>query len=175
MKRLVCNLVITTSLLLASCTVPPAKTNDTSLVHTGQAIYEVQVKEGLSYQDVIDSLKSLSEGENYVNPANFPIHEQMKKRDIDSQGVKEVRTYCNLAQGADIILDHPEFLVYAPCRIAIYEKLDVNHQRKLFLALARPTHDLQNIKNPTPRALKAAQTLEDTLIRILNKASRGDI
>ena len=171
-----CYLLASVYLLLASCVISPNKTTSQAAKDNAiPAIYEVQVKEGVSYQDVIDSLKSLSEGENYVNPANFPIHEQMKKRGIDSQGIKEVRTYCNLAQGADIILDHPEFLVYAPCRVAIYEKFDVSHQRKLFLALARPTHDLQNIKNPTPRAMKAAQSLEDTLIRIIIKASRGEI
>ncbi len=158
-------------LLLAGCVTKPVIA-DTNAV---TAIYEVQVNDGVSYQDVIDSLKSLSEGENYVNPANFPIHEQMKKRDIDPQGIKEVRAYCNLGQGTEIILDHPEFLVYAPCRIAIYEKPDANQQRKLYLALARPTFDLKNIKNPTPRAQKAALQLEETLIRIINKAKRGDI
>ena len=162
-------------LLLAGCAGSAVLADKVNKADAVSAIYEVQVKNGVTYQDVIDSLKSLSEGENFVNPANFAIHEQMKKRDIDPQGIKEVHAFCNLALGAEIILDHPEFLVYAPCRVAIYEKPDANLQRKLFLALARPTHDLQNIKNPTARALKAAQTLEDTLIRIINKASRGDI
>lgn len=134
------------------------------------AIYEVAVAPNVSYQDVLDSLKSLSQGMNYVNPANFPIGEHMQMRGIDPQGVKEVHTYCNLGQGTEIILDHPEFLVFAPCRVAIYEK-----NKQLYLGLARPTHDLKNIKNPTPRALKAAQDLENDLIKLLNKASKGDI
>lgn len=139
-------------------------------IQTESAIYEVAVAPNVSYQDVLDSLKSLSQGMNYVNPANFPIGEHMKLRGVDPQGVKEVHTYCNLGQGTEIILDHPEFLVFAPCRVAIYEK-----QKQLYLGLARPTHDLKNIKNPTPRALKAAQELEADLIKLLNKASKGDI
>lgn len=139
------------------------------------AIYEVPVNENVSYQELIDSLKSLSEGMNFVNPANFPIGKNIKARGIDPQGIKEVRAFCNLSMGTDIMLDHPEFLVFAPCRIAIYEKPDVNKKLKLFIAIDRPTFDLKSIKNPTSRAQKAAQQLEDALIELMDKARRGDI
>ena len=158
------------------------KVVQTGQVHAGMpaidnttAIYELAVHEGVSYQDVVDSLKSISEGKNFVNPANFPVGEHIKKRGIDPQGIKEVHSFCNLSLGTDIFLDHPEFLVFAPCRIAIYEKPDVNKKLKLFIGLARPTFDLKSIKNPTPRAQKAAQELENTLLEIIDKASRGDI
>lgn len=138
------------------------------------AIYELAVNDGVSYQDVVDSLKSISEGLNFVNPANFPIGEHIKLRGIDPQGIKEVRSFCNLSMGTEIILDHPEFLVFAPCRIAIYEKPDANNKLKLFIALDRPTFDLKSIKNPTERAKKSAQQLETTLIEMMDKARKGD-
>ncbi len=149
--------------------------NSAISIDTNNAIYEVQVAEGVSYQDVVDSLKSLSEGMNFVNPANFPIGEHMKLRGVDPQGVKEVHSFCNLSMGTEIILDHPEFLVFAPCRVALYEKPDLNSTLKLFIGLARPTFDLKNIKNPTPRAVKSAQQLEDALIDLMRKASKGEI
>ncbi len=139
------------------------------------AIYEVPVKDGVSYQDVVDSLKSVSEGMNFVNPANFPIGEHMKLRGVDPQGIKEVHSFCNLSMGTEIMLDHPEFLVFAPCRIAVYEKPDANKKLKLFLALDRPTFDLKSVKNPTERAKKSAQELEDALIKLIDKARRGEI
>lgn len=143
-------------------------------INPNSALYEVQVKDGVSYQDVVDSLKSLSEGMNFVNPANFPIGEHMKLRNIDPQGIKEVYSFCNLSMGTEIILDHPEFLVFAPCRIALYEKTDAHNERKLYLGLDRPTYDLKSIKNPTARAQKSAQALEDSLIELMHKASEGD-
>lgn len=139
-------------------------------VDPDNAIYEVPVEPGVSYDDVVTSLKVVSEGENFVNPANFPIGEHMKKRGQDPHGVLEVRAFCNLGLGAEIMLDHPEFVVFAPCRIALYEKAG-----KLFLGLDRPTFDLKNIKNPTPRAQHAARELEATLIKIIDKARKGDI
>ena len=143
-------------------------------IDSSTAIYELAVNDGVSYQDVVDSLKSISEGMNFVNPANFPIGEHIKLRGIDPQGIKEVRSFCNLSMGTEIILDHPEFLVFAPCRIAIYEKPDANNKLKLFIALDRPTFDLKSIKNPTERAKKSAQQLETTLIEIMDKARKGD-
>ncbi len=143
-------------------------------IDPGTAIYELPVNEGVSYKDVVDSLKSISEGMNFVNPANFPIGEHMKLRGVDSQGVKEVRSFCNLSMGTEIILDHPEFLVFAPCRIAIYEKPDANQKMKLYLALDRPTFDLKSIKNPTERAKKSAQELETALLELMDKARKGD-
>ena len=139
------------------------------------AVYEVPVADGVSYQDVIDSLKTLSEGMNFVNPANFPIGDHIKARGIDPQGIKEVHSFCNLSMGTEIILDHPEFLVFAPCRLALYEKLDINKKLKLFIGLDRPTFDLQSIKNPTERAKKSAQQLEDALILLISKARKGEI
>ena len=139
------------------------------------AIYEVPVNDGISYQEVVDSLKTVSEGMNFVNPANFPIGEHIKARGIDPQGIKEVRSFCNLSMGTEIILDHPEFLVFAPCRIALYEKPDINKKLNLFIGLDRPTFDLKSIKNPSERAKKSAQELEDALILLMDKARRGDI
>ena len=139
------------------------------------AIYEIVVNDGVTYQDVLDSLKTVSEGMNFVNPANFPIGEHMKLRGVDPQGIKEVHSFCNLSMGTEIMLDHPEFLVFAPCRIALYEKLDANKKLKLYIGLDRPTFDLKSIKNPTARAKKSAQELEDALITLMDKARRGDI
>lgn len=148
--------------------------NNISKIDKNNAIYEVQVADGVSYQDVVDSLKSISEGMNFVNPANFPIGDHMKLRGVDPQGVKEVHSFCNLSMGTEIILDHPEFLVFAPCRIALYEKPDVDKKLKLFIGLARPTYDLKSIKNPTERAVKSAQQLEDALILLMGKARKGE-
>ncbi len=177
---------ISASLVLASCgTIQPTATNSPALIgkvslgmpaiDDSTSIYELPVNDGVSYQDVFDSLKSVSEGKNFVNPANFPIAEHIKKRGIDPQGVKEVHSFCNLSLGTDIFLDHPEFLVFAPCRIAIYEKPDANKKLKLFIAMARPTYDLKSIKNPSLRSQKAAQELETNLLEIMDKARKGDL
>ena len=140
------------------------------LIDQNNAIYIVPVESGVTYEDVVTSLKVISEGMNFVNPANFPIGDHMKERGQNPEGVLEVRSFCNLSMGTEIFLDHPEFVVFAPCRVGLFQK-----QGHLYLAIDRPTFDLKSIKNPTPRARKAAQQLEDVLISIVEKARKGDI
>ncbi len=169
------NSIAILAMMLISCaSAPKYAQTDPKATQPQSAIYEVAVKEGISYQEVMDSLKSISEGMNFVNPANFPIGEHIKQRGIDPQGIKEVHAFCNLTMGTEIILDHPEFLVFAPCRIAIYEKPDSHNVMKLYIALARPTSDLNNIPNATARARLAAQQLEEALIKLIQRASEGD-
>ncbi len=147
--------------VLAATPLPP--------VDPGNPIYEVRVEPGVGYEDVVDSLKSAAAGKNFVSPAHFPIGEHIQQRGIPLRGVMEVWTYCSLGLGAEILLDHPEFSVFAPCRIALYERAG-----RLHLALDRPTYALRHIRQPTERARKAAQQLEETLIWMLDMARRGD-
>ena len=161
MKRYV---FLPVALLLCACAV-----QETKNVAAESSIYEVAVAHNVSYEDIHLSLKSLSEGKNFVNPAHFPIGEHLKERGQVPEGPLEVHAYCHLGLGAEIMLDHPEFIVFAPCRVAVYQR-----NGQLYLGLARPTYDLKSIKNPTIRAHRAAQELEDTLIDIVNKASRGE-
>lgn len=172
-------------LLLAACQ-PQQKVADniTSLpirlptglpaIDYSKAIYEIPVQEGVTHEDVVDSLKSISEGMNFVNPANFPIGEHMLARDQKPQGVLEVRAFCNLGMGAEIMMDHPEFVVFAPCRLALYDRKTASGKKQLYLGLDRPTFDLQSIHNPTERAKKAAIQLEEALLDIMDRASKGD-
>jgi uncharacterized protein (DUF302 family) len=164
MERLLYLLLVLSTTLVACATngLEPGNENDS-------AIYEVAVAPGVSYEDVLLSLKTLSEGMNFVNPAHFPIGEHLKERGQVPEGPLEVHAYCNLSLGGEIMLDHPEFVVFAPCRIGVYQR-----NGQLYLGLARPTHDLKSIRHPSARALKAAQELEQTLIAIVDKASKGE-
>ena len=139
-------------------------------VNPDKALYIVRVEPGVSYEDVVTSLKSAAEGKNFVSPASFPIGEHIRQRGLPLQGVLEVRTYCSLGIGTEILLEYPEFAAFAPCRIAIYEK-----KGALYLALDRPTYALRHVENVNQKARDAAQQMEDTLIWMLDKARKGEI
>jgi uncharacterized protein (DUF302 family) len=134
------------------------------------ALYIVKVESGVSYDDVVDSLKSAAEGKNFVSPATFPIGDHIRERGVPLKGVLEVRTYCSLGIGAEILLENPEFAAFAPCRIAIYEK-----NGQLYMALDRPTYALRHIKSHSEKAAAAAKQIEETLIWMMDKARKGEI
>lgn len=133
-------------------------------------LYIVKVEPGVSHEDVVDSLKSAAASKNFVSPAFFPIGQHIKERGLPLQGVLEVHSYCSLGIGAEILLESPEFAVFSPCRIALYEK-----QGQLYLALDRPTYALRHIKDHSAKADQAAKQIEDTLIWMMDKARKGEI
>lgn len=139
-------------------------------INPDSALYIVKVEPGVSYEDVVTSLKVAAEGKNFVSPATFPIGEHIRQRGIPLEGVLEVRTYCSLGIGAEVLLDYPEFAAFAPCRIAIYEK-----KGALYMALDRPTYALRHIENANQHARNAAKEIEDTLIWMMDKARKGEI
>jgi len=133
-------------------------------------LYIVKVEPGVSHEDVVDSLKSAAESKNFVSPATFPIGEHIRQRGLPLQGVLEVRSFCSLGIGAEILLESPEFAAFAPCRMAIYEK-----QGQLYMALDRPGYALRYIKGHSAKAEQAAKQIEETLIWMMDKARKGEI
>lgn len=139
-------------------------------INPDSALYIVPVEPDVSYQDIVISLDSAALGKNFVSPAIFPIGEHIRERGQQLQGLIEVRTYCSLGIGAEVLMEYPEFAAFAPCRIAIYEK-----QGRLYLALDRPTYALRHIGNVGQHVKDAAQKMEETLIWMLDMARKGDI
>lgn len=159
-------MVLTACLLWAA----PAAADVLPPVNPENALYIVKVEPGVTYDDVVTSLKVAAEGKNFVSPAAFPIGDHIRERGIPLKGVLEVRTYCSLGIGTEVLQEFPEFAAFAPCRIAIYEK-----QGNLYMALDRPTYALRHIDNINQKARDAAQQIEDTLIWMMDKARKGDI
>ncbi|OIQ81628.1 hypothetical protein GALL_365990 [mine drainage metagenome] len=157
-------------LLVMLLWLPSAHAEPMPPIDPDSPLYVVKVEPGVSHEDVVDSLKSAAEGRNFVSPAVFPLGEHMRQRGLPLQGVLEVRSYCNLGLGAEIFLESPEFAVFAPCRIAIYQK-----EGQLYLALDRPSYALRYIKGHSAKAEQAVKQIEETLIWMMDKARRGEI
>jgi uncharacterized protein (DUF302 family) len=158
------------ALLLGLCWACAAWAEPLPPVNPESALYIVKVEPGVTYDDVVTSLKVAAEGKNFVSPAVFPIGEHIRQRGQEVQGVLEVRTYCSLSIGAEVLRDYPEFAAFAPCRIAIYEKKGL-----LYMALDRPTYALRHLGEVPQHVRDAAQEIENTLIWMMDKARTGDI
>jgi uncharacterized protein (DUF302 family) len=157
-------LLVSLLLILTACATPHSRGNPDT------ALYIVKVEPGVSYDDVVSSLKVAAEGKNFVSPDVYPLGEHLQQRGQALQGKLEVRSYCNLGLGAEVFKDYPEFAAFAPCRIAIYEK-----NGALYMALDRPTYALHALGDVPPNVRAAVEEIEKTLIWIMDKARKGDI
>ena len=85
-------------LLLLACLPPQlGVASDAADAVVASAIYEVPVADGVSYEDVVLSLKVLAEGENFVNPAIFPLGEHLKARGQDPGRLQHLPNFPLLA------------------------------------------------------------------------------
>lgn len=92
--------------------------------------YKVQVKDGLSYEDVVASLKARANKINFKFVGSNAIYKDIEALTSQPSPRVEIFHFCD-AQVARELLDYSlEFVVFLPCRIALVE--DAN--KKLWLA-----------------------------------------
>lgn len=86
-----------------------------------------KVKEGLSFDDVVESMKLRANQLNFKLVGHSPMWKDFQAvlGDKDAPRV-EVFHYCDIAAGRAVLMYAPEALVYLPCRIGIMEDADKN-------------------------------------------------
>ena len=84
--------------------------------------YKVKVKKGVSYDDVVESMKLRANKLNfkYVGVNAMWKDFQAVLGDKDAPRI-EVHSFCDIAVARELLKISPEFLVFLPCRIAIME------------------------------------------------------
>jgi uncharacterized protein (DUF302 family) len=84
--------------------------------------YKVKVKKGVSFDDVLESMKLRANKLNfkYVGSNLMWKDFQAVLGDKDAPRI-EVHSFCDIAVGRDLLRTSPEFLVFLPCRIGIME------------------------------------------------------
>lgn len=84
--------------------------------------YKVKVKKGVSFDDVLESMKLRANKLNfkYVGSNLMWKDFQAVLGDMDAPRI-EVHSFCDIAVGRDLLKISPEFLVFLPCRIGIME------------------------------------------------------
>lgn len=86
-----------------------------------------QAKKGLSYDDVVESMKLRANQLNFKLVGHSPMWKDFQAVLGDMTAPRiEVFHYCDIAAGRAVLKYAPESLVYLPCRIGIMEDADKN-------------------------------------------------
>jgi uncharacterized protein (DUF302 family) len=86
-----------------------------------------KAKEGLSFDDVVDSMKLRANMVNLKLVGQSPMWKDIRAvlGDNDAPRV-EVFHFCDIAAGREVLKYSPESVVFLPCRIAVMEDADHN-------------------------------------------------
>lgn len=84
--------------------------------------HKVKVKPGVSFDDVVDSMKLRANKLNFKYVGNNLMYKDFQAVLGDMTAPRiEVHSFCDIAVGRDLLKIAPEFLVFLPCRIGIME------------------------------------------------------
>lgn len=135
-----------------------------------------KVKDGLSFDDVVESMKLRANQLNFKLVGHSPMWKDIQAVLGDKEAPRmEVFHYCDIAAGREVMKYAPESIVFLPCRIAIMEDAD----KKLWvLTLDWNTAWLDSIsgKMGAPSELmNFATDIRDKMDNIMRAAANGDL
>jgi uncharacterized protein (DUF302 family) len=145
-----------------------------SLLATGNAaeatVWKIPVAEGLSVEDVDQSIKFIANGHNIKNVGELPLSEQVAAMTGEDQRYLKIYMFCNPLTAAKMVEYSDAFSAYLPCRISLVE--DKNGQFWIYsLNMDMMIHGGKSLP---PDLYKEANKVKEIMLDIMNRGAEGD-
>jgi uncharacterized protein (DUF302 family) len=146
----------------------------TKLLETGNAaeatVWKIQVEDGLSVEDVDETLKAVANELNIKNVGELPLSAQVEAMNGEKSRFFKIYMFCNALTAAQMLDYSDAYSAYLPCRISLVE----DKQGKLWLYSLNMDAMIYGGK-PLPPALKEeAMGVKNIILEILNRGAEGD-
>jgi hypothetical protein len=144
------------------------------LIETGNAaeatVWKVPVADGLSPEDVEDTMRFVANEHNIKNVGELPLSEQVKLMTGEEQRFLKIYMFCNPLTAANMFEYSVAFSAYLPCRISLIEDTD----GKLWIYTLNMDMMIYG-GMPLPEDLKAeAIKVKQIMLDIMNRGATGD-
>ena len=145
-----------------------------TLIETGNAaeatVWKVPVEEGLSWQDVEDTMRFVANEHNIKNVGELPLSEQVQLMTGEEQRFLKIYMFCNPLTAANMFEYSVAFSAYLPCRISLIEDTD----GKLWIYTLNMDMMIHG-GTPLPDELKAeAIDVKEIMLDIMNRGASGE-
>lgn len=146
----------------------------TTLLETGNAaeatVWKVPVEEGLTVEDVDETVKAVANELNIKNVGELPLSDQVEAMNGEKSRFFKIYMFCNALTAAQMLEYSDAFSAYLPCRISLVE----DKQGKLWLYSLNMDAMIYGGK-PLPAALKEeAMGVKAIILEILKRGAEGD-
>ncbi len=133
-------------------------------------VKSVAVDDGLTPEDVVDSLKSLAIQHNMLFVGESPFYQQVEAVTGEPYRFVSFYSFCDARVGAEMIDYHSAYAAFMPCSIALVE----DQQGRLSLHMMELDAFIHGGK-PLPESVRSgAMRVRDTLNQIMLGAAQGD-
>lgn len=133
-------------------------------------IWKIPVADGLSAEDVEETMKFVANEHNMSNVGELPLSKDIAARLGDSYRFVKIYLFCNSLTAAKMLDYSDAYAAYLPCRITLLE----DRQGKLWLIALNMDMMIYG-GEPLPAELKAeAIKVKEYLLDIMNRGANGE-
>ena len=145
-----------------------------TLIETGNAaeatVWMVPVEEGLSWEEVEDTMRFVANEHNIKNVGELPLSEQVQLMTGEEQRFLKIYMFCNPLTAANMFEYSVAFSAYLPCRISLIEDTD----GKLWIYTLNMDMMIHG-GTPLPEELRAeAIQVKEIMLDIMNRGASGE-
>ncbi len=144
------------------------------LVETGNSaaatVWQVKVAEGLSFEEVDESIQALAMGNNIRDVGALPLGEQVEAMTGAPWRKLKIYLYCNPLTAAKMVEHDIAYAAYLPCRVALVE----DAAGDLWLTSLDMDAMIWGGETLPPELLEEAMGVREIILDILNRAAEGD-
>lgn len=144
------------------------------LVETGNApaatVWSVKVAEGLSFEEVDESIQAVAIDNNIRDVGALPLGDQVEAMTGAPWRKLKIYLYCNPLTAAKMVEYDIAYAAYLPCRVSLVE--DANGD--LWITTLDMDMMIHGGKTLPPELLEEALNVRRIILDILNRAAEGD-
>lgn len=133
-------------------------------------VWKVPVEEGLSADEVEETMRFVANEHNIKNVGELPLSGQIEAMSGNKSRFLKIYMFCNALTAAQMLDYSDAYSAFLPCRISMVE----DKQGKLWLYSLNMDAMIYGGK-PLPKALKEeAEGVKEILLDIMNRGAAGD-
>lgn len=145
-----------------------------SLLATGNGaeatVWKRPVAEGLSPEDVEETMRFVANEHNFKNVGELPLSDQVAAMTGEDQRFWKIYMFCNPLTAARMIDYSDAFSAYLPCRIALVE----DKAGQLWLYTLNMDMMIHGGSELPPELFEEANQVKDIILDIMNRGAEGD-
>jgi uncharacterized protein (DUF302 family) len=145
-----------------------------TLLKTGNGaeatVWKVPVNEGLSADDVEQTMKVVANEHNFKNVGELPLYKEIEAMSGKPSRFIKIFMFCNAMTAARMIDYSPAYSAYLPCRITLLE----DSTGKLWLYTLNMDLMIHGGRELPPELKQEAMQVKDIILDIMNRGAKGE-
>jgi len=133
-------------------------------------VWKIPVAEGLSPEDVEETMRFVANELNMKNVGELPLSAQVEAMTGEKQRYLKIFMFCDPLTAARMVDFSDAFSAYLPCRISLIE----DKTGKLWIYTLNMDMMIHGGKTLPPDLFAEANKVKDSILDIMNRGAEGD-